>query len=129
MCHERQTRRSDDPGTVLRTLAALAADLDPSGCVVQLIQTAHAYLAARREQIRHPDYAAGRYSLGNGSVEGACTIVVDAYATSRDKYMEVLVRGAGGRRCAGQTGRAVPSGLRRGACCRRCACSPRDRRR
>ncbi|MGH9176530.1 MAG: ISKra4 family transposase [Vicinamibacterales bacterium] len=78
LLEQRHTLRHSDPDAVLATLAACQAALDADDAAAQVIQTAYAYLAARREQITYAAFAAAGYPIGSGCVESANKLVVEA---------------------------------------------------
>lgn len=71
-CHE---LKHGDPDAVLVALAALPA---PTADAATIGEQTHAYLTKRRDQIRYAAFQAAGYPIGDGMVESANKLVVEA---------------------------------------------------
>jgi hypothetical protein len=75
--HQAQRVRTGQAAAVLTALTALAA-AQQSPDIRAVIEQTHAYLAARRGQLRYDAFVAAGYPIGSGCVESANKLVVEA---------------------------------------------------
>jgi hypothetical protein len=77
LTQQTEALRAGDVPAILTELERLLAVTD-AGEARELVRVAHGYLAARRAQLRYPDFRAAGYPIASGCVESANKLVVEA---------------------------------------------------